>query len=364
MKNFIRVSKLTRIIVVFLVVLLGSLALTSCYDTPRPLNTSSQPGAINASASAQTQASPSPGVAISYGAAGVKTVKIYFKASETSGSFDAPSAKGTEAKPGAGLQAIRLFSADGTVMSSGGPSAPTWPRWLTAVELGVSGSNNVAAPSADCARFSAPGESSASQCKIVNSAGVSKAISCGGPSGFYRVSEVDCAGSVTANGDGGPGDGVYVRVQLNRDPAAIEPGENLLAILEFSASGLHSAPVQPSECVQNGKLTPEFCSDTTWKAFIKHSSKDVVQPFLLVAPPLLARMQPDTALVGGSEVQTKQIVIPLASDPALSVFQLSRTSGADPTDEALKAACLGGKTIGNSPLCAGMILYSLTLMRF
>ncbi len=365
MKNHFRARKLTPITIAFG----GCLALTSCYDTPRAVSSSGSQAA-SVEALLQTQASPSPGPATSYGVSGAKIAKVVFKSSSTTGSFDAPSAGGTVAKPGAGLQAVRLFNSDGTALSSGGPSAPTWPHWLTSVELGVSGPKNIAAPSADCARFADPGESAASQCLISFPASAPgqpsmiKPISCGGPSGFYRVSEYDCASSATTEGTGGPGDGVYVRVQLNRDPAVIAPGENLLAILEFSASGLHSAPLQPTDCVQNGQLKPEYCSDTSWKAFIKHTASDVVQPFLLLAPPLLVRMQSDTSAVGGAEVQTKQIVVPLAADPALSVFQISRISGADATNVEFKTACLGGKSAGNSPLCAGMILYSLTLMRF
>ncbi|MGK5083129.1 hypothetical protein WDW37_07465, partial [Bdellovibrionota bacterium FG-1] len=246
-----------------------------------------------------------------------------------------------------------------------------WPRWLTSVELGISGSSNASAPGPFCARFADPTESAVSQCSIdvpvVGQPGVMavKQLPCGGPAGYYRVSEYDCAETPTTIGTGGPTDGVYVRVQLNRESAAIAPGENLLAILEYTASGLNNAPLQPTDCVKNGQLAAENCSDMTWKVFIKHTATDIVQPFLLMAPPLLVRMQPE-GVVGSSEIQTKQIVIPLASDPALSVVQFSRISGAaDPTRvSSIKTFCQGGQSSGSSPLCAGMVLYSLTLMRF
>ncbi|MGK5085476.1 hypothetical protein WDW37_19485 [Bdellovibrionota bacterium FG-1] len=344
------------------------LALTSCYETPRSVPASNQASGVNGNL--QAEASPSPGPATSYGAAGVKIAKIIFKSS-TEGSFDSASVGGTLSKPGLGAQAVRLFNGDGSALSSGGPSVPTWPRWLTSVELGISGANNASAPGADCARFADPSESTNSQCSInfpdpaKPGAMAATSMPCGGPAGFYRVSEYDCAEIPTAPGTGGPLDGVYVRVQLNREPAAIAPGENLLAILEYTASGLNNAPVQPTDCVKNGQLAAENCSDMTWKVFIKQTSLDVVQPFLLLAPPLLVRNQPE-GVVGGSEIQTKQIVIPLATDPALSVIQFSRISGAANAARAssIKALCQGGQSAGNSPLCAGMVLYSLTLMRF
>ena len=61
----------------------------------------------------------------------------------------------------------------------------------------------------------------------------------------------------------------------------------------------------------------------------------------------------------------KQIILPLPSDPALTVFQISRIrSNLDALGATVKSRCNAANTTdANSPLCAGIILYSLTFYR-
>jgi hypothetical protein len=236
--------------------------------------------------------------------------------------------------PAYGLAATQVFNADNTLLSSGGYTATNWPQWLSRFEIGISGSSNSGATDADCARF-ADNTTEASL------------------NGTFRVSEADCSGT-TANGTGGPNDGVYLRATFNR--SQLGTAENLMAVLEYVASAYSPAPANIATCMSSG-VTPENCAENTWKTFVKHSVSDTsVQPFLMLVPPSQNFYSASTQVITNS--MTKQFVIPLSSDPALSVLQISRIQ----SNLGANASNCSNLSIP-SALCSGMVIYSLTLYR-
>jgi len=326
-------------------------------------------------------ASPSPTPVNTAPAAGSRAAKIIFQ-DTTGGSFNPPSAGGgTPTTPGSGLQAVRIFNADGTVLSSGGPSSSTWPQWLSSFELGVSGSSNGSSPNGNCANFASASESSVPNCIIGTTASCPAAAGvtpaqCGAPAGQFRISEVDCSlNNPTSGGNGGPGDGVYFRATFNRNSAYLGSYENILATLEYTVSDVNPAPSNPLNCFANGQFSPEGCSDFVWRAYLKHSATEYVQPYLLLIPPAYASVLGPNQVVtqsGGTMVSSKQFIVPLASDQNLTVLQVSRVSSNFPGNSAtcgtpaynLWYYCTaGGAVSGSTPLCAGVVLYSLTLIR-
>ena len=292
--------------------------------------------------------------------AGVRAVKIVFRQANPQGSFDAPPTNGTVAVPGGGLRATRLFNADGSLLATGGVGTPGWPKWITAIELGISGTLNTSAPNPDCARFSASNEDANSLCTW----GGSVSQPCGAPPGLYRVAEYDCADAAASGaspalkGTGGPNDGIYVRVQLSRDTNYLGAGENIMAVLEYSASAFSAAPSDPTVCFTGGTFNPSApgCADQVWQTFLKHDPSELVQPFLMLVPPSYAHSVVATNS-SGTGLATKQFFLPIATDPTLSVFQMSRISGRS-GDATFIANCHT-----NSALCVGVVLYSLTLYR-
>jgi hypothetical protein len=287
---------------------------------------------------------------------GTRAVKIIFKQNYPAGSFDASPNSGTPASPGSGQAATRFFNPDGSLLASAAAAT-----WLSSFEIGISGSNNASAKNSDCAKFADATEGSANSNCNFGGAGVG----CGAPNGLFRISEYDCKANVSAptlDGTGGPNDGVYLRATFNR--SQLGTGENLMAVLEYVASAYDAAPASPTTCFNSGTLAPENCSNVTWKAFVKHSVSEMVQPFLMLVPP--TENYVNTGMVtSGVSPKARQFFIPLASDPLLSVLQISRIhSNLDITNPAVKAACYANTTgAANSPLCAGLVLYSLTLYR-
>ncbi len=306
---------------------------------------------------------------------GAKIVRILFKQGNPQGSFDAGPSAGLLPKPGTGHPAKRLFNADGSLLatSTTDSKSSSWPKWLSRVELGISGTANTAAIDPACARFAGPAEQKTDgTCNFDNDDGTTPAVSCGAPSGVFRVSERDCVkGTPALKGNGGPGDGVYIRVNLDRSATAIGPKENLMMTLEYSATALNRPPQTPDECFKNGKFNPESgqCADMVWNLYLKHSAYEIVQPFLMFMPPAVSYV--DTTAPnggqGGGQVTTKQFFIPLASDPQLQVIQLSRITALSATSTDFYERCNGvggdGANGANSPHCVGLVLYSLTLFR-
>jgi hypothetical protein len=311
--------------------------------------------ATTASASASTAAASATAAATVIDS-GPRAIRIIFKQNYPAGSFDASPANGTVPAPGSGQQAVRYFNADGSLLAG---SASTW---LSSFEIGVSGANNTAAKNANCAKFADVAEGSATAGCDFGTAGV---VPCGAPNGLYRVSEHDCLstpGQVAQDGTGGAGDGIYLRATFNR--SLLGTGENIMAAIEYVASAFDAAPASPTTCFLGGKPAPELCSNVTWKAFLKHSLSETVQPFLMLVPPTQNYVNTSIGTSGVSP-QMRQFVIPLAGDPRLSVLQISRIhSNLDV--EASRQACKNGDTSAapaNSPLCAGIVIYSLTLYR-
>ncbi len=323
----------------------------------------SLPSTYSATTSLTTAASPTPSPSST-----IMAVKIIFQNNTSSGSFPT-SPNGTAPGAGNGLQAETLFAPDGsTVIATGGPSGSNWPNWIASIELGVSGSANTAATNADCARFAGNGEASAATC---NFAGVRAA--CGAPSGWYRVSEADCnlgSGSPTA-GSGSDSDGIYVRVTLNRGSAYLARNENILAVLEYSATALNPASQNPTSCFGASGLNPETCADFVWRAYLKTASSASVSSFFLLIPPtfssVLSASGTSAIQTSGTTLATRQFILPLSSDQSLTVLQISRTTsllGNASNSANLTSYCtLSGAFPANSPLCAGIILYGLTLYR-
>ena len=292
-------------------------------------------------------------------APGARAAKFIFKQSNPSGSFDAPPAGGTAPAAGSGVAANRVFNADGSLLASGGPTNSNWPQWISNLEIGISGQNNTAAVNPNCARFSGASEELSSCHFDGNAAGTSTA--CGAASGLYRVSELDCAQQPPIDGNGGPGDGIYIRTVFNRDPSVLGTTENIMAVLEYSAAFLNGNPANPTACFLNGTFSPENCADSTWKIFMKHSAAEIVQPYLLLVPPSLGSVNASKNS-GGSSVGTKQFYIPLAADGGLSVIQISRIKGMGLSPN-FSTTCSNGALPANSPLCSGVVIYSLTFFR-
>jgi hypothetical protein len=299
-----------------------------------------------------------------------RAAKIIFRQAYPLGSFDAPSTSGTVPAAGFGHKISRVFNPDGSLLSQG-PSegaskAATWPNWLESVEVGVSGPSNTAAVNPACARFSDTTEATDNHCNFG-----SGAVACGAPAGLYRVSDYDCLKGIAAadikDGNGGPGDGVYIRARFNR--AALGSTENILAVFEYVAATYNNpssgTPTSPTACLQGGQFTPENCTELTWKTYLKHNVSEIVQPFQMLVPPTQNFVTGNT---NGVNPTTRQFILPLAQDTSLSVFQISRVrSRLDTTAATVMTACAGSSMApaspANSPLCSGMIFHSLTFYR-
>ncbi|OFZ73916.1 MAG: hypothetical protein A3K03_04780 [Bdellovibrionales bacterium RIFOXYD1_FULL_44_7] len=293
-------------------------------------------------------ATPSPTPSPTYSVpSGAKAAKIIFK-NTSGGSFNSPAAGGTAPAPASGLQAVRVFDADGTQHT-------TWPEWLTSVEIGITGT---AANSSDanCARF-ADATDPTTTCDFDDDAATPE-VSCGAAQYLFRVSDYDCAQTASATeGTGGPSDTVYIRASFNRDTSKLGESENILAVLEYASSALNSAPANPTTCFSGGEFNPTTpgCADSVWYAFLKHNAYEISNRFLMITPPAFAYVSA-TDNRGGGGVSTKQIVLPLARDSTLSVFQMSRIKG-------LASGNFGSKCGTNSALCVGTVFYSLTFYR-
>ena len=293
---------------------------------------------------------------------GARAVRVIMRQASPSGSFDAPPSNGTTASPGSGHPATRIFNADGSLLASGSVStSTTWPKWFQLFEVGVSGSSNTSAVNPACAGFASATEATATNCNFGAGSG---SVACGAASGQYRVSEWDCMRNPSTTppsaGTGGPSDGIYLRAVLSR--TYLSSTENVMVVVEYAASGLNTSPTTPTNCFSGGSFTPENCSDFTWKIYLKHSASEVVQPYLLFVPPVLGAVN-TTTQTGGGGIATKQFYVPLAADQSLTTVQISRTNNAITDNATFDSTCSDGAGTGNSPLCVGMILYSVTFYR-
>jgi hypothetical protein len=311
------------------------------------------------------------------------------------GSFDPASlpVSGAPATSGSlGLQAVQIFNPDNTIMgtqtytsSQTVAANSNWPNWLKSFDIGISGSSNVGAKSRYCAGFATTAEASATNCNLGPVTAPIPSL-CGAPYGQYRVSEADCsttdnAGVVATPGIGGPSDGVYLRAVFNRDN--LGPNENILVVLEYLPGALNPAPINPSACFNpiTGQLNPELCSDFTWRAYLKNTLGEnpigsiTIQPYLLLVPPFLGSVLGSSASNlgnSGTNPTARQFILPLANSSTLSVLQITRTgSTLDSVSSAINNSnllryCAPGSIPGtgaNTPLCAGIIFYSITFYR-
>ena len=345
---------------------------TGCTTTIPPLITAN----ISTSAASPT---PSPSVTPSSTStpvlpSNIKSLKVIFKAGTgAGGSFDAPPAAGTLNASGSGHVPKRIYYPDNTLLASQGPGSTGWPSWLKNFEIGVSGSNNVASPYAFCARFAEQSENSGKNCRIGRTTPYIDA-NCGVPSGQFRVSEADCTlgspgigGGAASSGNGGGSDGVYVRAIFDR--TMLGANENILINLEYAVGSLNPPSSNPRDCfnTQNGVLTPESCTDFVWKIYLKNSPTDTAQPFLLLIPPtfysILGNADSLINPASGVGITTKQFILPLAAHPNVTTMQLSRVSSHFPSLPDLLTHCTSGSPPGNSPLCSGLVIYSMTFFR-
>ena len=342
--------------------------------------TTSIPPLVNAllSPSPSPSGSSSSGSSNNTSTSNIRAAKVIFRAGlGTGGSFDQPPGNGTINAVGQGFVPKRVFYPDNSLLASAGPGGTGWPSWLKNFEVGISGSANTNAPYLYCARFADSNESSDKNCRLTGSASTSTATNCGVPVGQFRVSEVDCSlgngsssGSATLDGNGGPTDGVYIRAQFDRTTSSLGAQENILVTIEYSVSTLNPPTVNPVSCFsgQTGALTAEQCTDFVWRAYLKNTPSDVTQPFMLFVPPtytsIIGNAKTSTTASSGVAINTKQFILPLASNPELTTFQLSRVTSRFPSLTDLKNYCtLAGSTPGNSPFCSGLIIYSMTFFR-
>lgn len=311
---------------------------------------------------------------------GAMAAKFIFKNSYPDGSFKAYSGTGTTATPGSGHQATSVFNPDGSLLSSSNTKDnAAWPKWVKSLEIGISGATNTAAANANCARFAGATESTQKCCfRFTNSCDATEQFNCGTQSGLFRVSEKDCMSSTINDGTGGPNDGVYIRIVLDRSTTYLGASENIMAVVEYAAASLRPAPQDPTKCFVNGKFTPTNvgCSDFSWQLFLKHSTTEVVQPFMTMIPPTPFALKTNASNVSGAAlianstvnaggVASKQFVLPISRDSGLNTIQFSRITAMPTTTVIDKDGYTFANycSVSNSPLCVGLVIYSITLYR-
>jgi hypothetical protein len=234
-----------------------------------------------------------------------------------------------------GVKATQYFAVDGTTVIAK-------PSWLVDVQVGITGTSS----SSTCAAFGGSGTYDAQN--------------------FYRVSEPDCGGgSPVANGLGGGTDPVFVRVVLDRNQTYIGSAENLMMQVEYQASGLHLN----SDGVS---ATPEDNLDQLWKIFWNSTlgTSSIPKPFSIFVPPNYAAcLDSGSGAAGapgncigtykGSPIKVKQVIIPLSAYPSMNVIQLTRVKGRI----TQPGNYVGSFCSSDSPLCLGVVIRSITLMR-
>lgn len=339
----------------------GSAHLTACFSSKPVATTGPKP-----LPSALASASPTPELALS-----ARAVKIIFRQADPQGSFDPAPTDGTTAP--VGHPAARIFNADGSLLARA-KADRTWPAWFDSVEIGITGTKNTGHTNTDCARFVSASDSgyccSAHAGACTAASPPATTVNCTGPISYFRISEADCPGTGTGtDGSGSSSDAIYVRARFNRDLAALGPEENILVVLEYAASTVNSGPSTPSTCFNSSTgaidLTNPSCTDMAWQSYMKHSMNETVMPYLMLVPPgTQSAFAPGggvTVMPAGSGIATKQFYLPFASDPGLSVLQLSRISR--PFVNGPDSNPLANYCSGKSPLCMGVVFYSITFFR-
>jgi len=297
-------------------------------------------------------------------AVGVRGVKIITSDDSVTGSFATPVSVPVpttipQGFPGydgasvyrAGVSALHYFdpgSANGTLL-------PSKPDWIRDVQLGITDWPD--SGSATCATF---GRSGATRPYDVDR--------------FYRISERDCGG-VNSSGTvpGGTQDTAFIRIILNRDPVYLGSRENILLQIEYQATGLRFNP-DPT-VAGSTNYSPEDNVDQLWKVFwfSSLSQTTLPAPFSIFVPPVYASQAAQLSRYG-APVTTKQIMIPISAYPNQSVIQISRVRGRSDDGFGSSNAGIGyidtacddatvTPPISNSPLCLGLVIRSLTILR-
>jgi hypothetical protein len=288
-------------------------------------------------------------------AKGLKAVKIHTH-TNSGGSFTAPTAvpaltpipspwpgyDGGTAQYLPGVSAQTLYDLDGT-------TTLLKPSWLRDFQLGITSTT----ASLACATF---GGGSGGSPPLVDAPG------------YYRISERNCSSLANGTGDSGS-DPVFFRIILDRDFLKIGSAENLIVQVEYQASG-----TRPNTNPNSGSISnPEDGLDHLWKIFTNSTLGlgNPGKPFSLFVPPNFAFCSPNGSGAGagcagnpsGAPITVRQFMIPLSADPNLSVIQFSRVKGrinATGGVSYVNSFC----TSDDSPLCLGVVIRSVTLMRF
>ncbi len=285
-------------------------------------------------------------------AEGVRGVKVITAIPPVLGSFESPNSVPVNTLipsdyPGAdgsstylpGISATTYFSPDsGTGISR--------PDWIRDVQLGIT---SISGNSGSCATFGGTGNYDVEK--------------------YYRISERNCAG-VNAGNPGGTQDQAFIRIILNRDTEVFGSRENLLVQVEYQATGLRFNLDATGAATAN----PEQNLDQLWKVFWYSSlqTSTIPSPFSVFVPPVYAA-QNGTGGAGtctgtcpgspqGAPVTVKQVLLPLSAYPDQAVIQFSRIRGR--IDDTNGDTYIDSFVCGNdSPLCLGLVIRSITIMR-
>jgi hypothetical protein len=284
-------------------------------------------------------------------APGLKAVKIITSVN-AGGSFATPTATpvltpvpspwpgydGGTAQYLPGVSPTTLYDLDGT-------TPILKPSWLRDFQLGITSTT----ASSACATFGGSGSADVS--------------------GFYRVSERNCGSVANGTGDAGS-DPVFFRAILDRDYTKFGSAENLLVQVEYQAGGL-----RPNTDLNGASFTnPEDGLDQLWKIFTNTSLAlgSAGKPLSLFVPPNFAFCAANGTGNGpgscagnpsGAPITVRQFLIPLSANPDVTVVQFSRIKSrinASGSGNYVSSFC----TSSDSPLCLGMVIRSVTLMRF
>ncbi len=270
-------------------------------------------------------------------AGGVKAVKIIF-GTGASASFDAVSGIPTNdlsaVPPGypgydavtlpqyrAGYSSTRFFSADSV------STEITKPNWIKDFQISLSPTTTT-----PCTQLT---------------------------SGYYEVTEPNCATTGSMSGTGSSSDEAFFRLILDRNSAKIGLRENLNIQFDYSVAGLRNyAYVSPGQAI----TTPDDALDQVWKSFWSPglASSTVASPLGYFVPPILSACATGSADCSIAR-RGKSIFVPLAALPTAKVLQFSRTGGR--STAGFISECDSSTPAKTGSDCVGIKIYSITLMR-